>query len=247
MSINRTPYFTYDSTIPQQWIQKKDAIGQDTSSPGVLATKSIRLQIGNTVTGEASGYGHLYSPFGIYSVPVIYPVGNNSGVAGSITGSEILSWIRNDENLIFAGRDVANQYKAGEVNAGEISVYAPGCPTQNSYYIDVNGNQTATVPNNLNLTVTKTTNIVSPTINLGSASPSDQVARASVTNNNFTIITNASQTALVTLNGLAASYSATPTVPATYQNLMAVIAPLIALLEAFQFQPTNSSVANLSG
>jgi hypothetical protein len=103
----------------QEWISIADVISVDTTSPAVVDTKSISLQLGNASTGESYGTtAQLFNPFGIYSIPLPSVLGK--------PGTQVLSWVRNDESYSFAGRDINTQKNPGNIKPGETAVYATG-------------------------------------------------------------------------------------------------------------------------
>ena len=209
--------------VSQEWITITDVVSVDTTSPAAMQTGSAILNGGIIYSGELSGQTiQLFSPFGLYSLPVPGTLGNVNG------GSQVLAWVRNDEYYAFAGRDVTTQKKAGPVVPGGVSLYAPGAPDGNRVIFDINGNLTITTTTQTTIH-SQTVNVEASPINLGSSSPSDAVARASVTDSNFKLI--------------ATSMGGVPiTTPAQ------AIAAINALIAAFLTPPsTASGVAKLSG
>lgn len=125
-------------------IKKADVISVDQSSPAAQQVSGYSIQTGVSITGELTGDTiQPYGPSGIYSIPVLSTIGKN--------GTEIIYIPRSDEGFVLGVRDTNNQNKAGVVNPGEISVYAPGATGINRVYLDINGNAFISVQNNIQL------------------------------------------------------------------------------------------------
>jgi hypothetical protein len=211
----RTPYWINDPSQPQQSFFKYDVTSYVTNP---VVPNAIVLGTGLTTSGEDSGLQiNHFQPFGLHSVPVL-------SVLGATAGTELIGWWKDDGPFSFAGRDTLNQWKAGTVNPGEVSLYAPGAQNINRVYLDINGNALISVQKNVNIVSG------SNTINLGSSTPTDQVSRASITNSNFSAIVSAASAAIaaaVPQDGGKAAFT--------------------AFKSALTFPSVASSVVNLSG
>lgn len=242
--VTDTPFYTFDpSTYVQPLLKKYDITGLDTSSPGVIANNCIRVNLGNTFTGEDHGWGHLYGPPGLFSVPIAQPINNTLGPGGTCTGTEAIGFVRNNEDIILGIRDNLNQSKSGlsPSSIGSVALYAAGYSGNNNFQLTADGNQTSNC---------QTFNLVSGAkeINLGSLSPSYQVAVSQLVDENFTTIQNASATANIALAGLVNGAFSTPR-PATTADLVSIISILTTLLNAIDtpFPTVKSTYVNLAG
>jgi hypothetical protein len=229
MSTN-TPFWTGDTTaFPETTLIKSDVLSVDTTSPDVMQSGTVAVMLGNGFSGEPLGKrGQVFGPSGLISVPVISALGG--------TGIETLSWHRNDENFVFGLRDLVNRSKAGTVNAGETCLFAPGATGSNKLYLDINGNATLSVQNQINLI--SNANLItlqSSTINLGNSSPTFNAAISQKTDTNFSTIMSAAQTAVAALG-------ATPTPPTVAAALVAFVSALAA-----PYPTTMSNTVKISG
>lgn len=226
----KTPHWIYEPSVtPQEWIKKGDLIAIDSTSPAVLDTNTLHFQTGVAPTGEADGWAvGNYGIVGIYSVPIIYGVGNTAGPNGTPAGTEYLERCKNDEGEVFATRDVATLFKSGigPTNQGSISIYSAGYSGYSNFILDATGGHTFNVGTNLTIN--------SSTINLGSPTPGDAAALASKVGANFTNIQSAITTLLSSL-------------PATSNpQTAALVTALEAFCNAISFTDTTSQVVKIS-
>ena len=239
-----TPFFTYDpSTYVQPLLKKYDIKGIDTSSPGVIANNCVRVNIGNTFTGEDQGWGHLYGPPGLFSVPIAQPINNTLGPGGTCTGTEAVGFVRNNEDIILGIRDNINQSKSGLTpsSIGSVALYAAGYSGSNNFQLTADGNQTSNC---------QTFNLVSNanTINLGSLTPNYQVAVSQLADQNFTVLSNACATATTSLATLLSGFPSTPR-PATTADLILIVNILTAFVNTMNtpFPSVKSTYVNVAG
>lgn len=243
-----TPFFTYDpSTYVQPLLKKYDIKGIDTSSPGVIANNCVRVNVGNTFTGEDQGWGHLYGPPGLFSVPIAQPINNTLGPGGTCTGTEAVGFVRNNEDIILGIRDNINQSKSGLTpsSIGSVALYAAGYSGSNNFQLTADGNQTSNC---------QTFNLVSNanTINLGSLTPNYQVAVSQLVDQNFTVLSNACAnacgTASPSLATLLSGYPPTTPRPATTADLTSIVQVLITFVSTMtSFPSVKSTYVNVAG
>jgi hypothetical protein len=93
---------------------------------------SVTLNLGIAESGEMfSGQAELWSPSGILSVPMLPASANNN-----VDAAQALYFNVNDQKVVFATRDTRAQGQAGNINAGETVVYAPGSNASTLYKND---------------------------------------------------------------------------------------------------------------
>lgn len=226
----------------------KISIADITSISGYAATNNknscIFYDLGNARSGE--GYNSQSCVFrqpGLISLPVgpgaFDAMGQYTQSQFSQTAAQAIVVENSSRWFVIGMRDTRNQNLLPATNIGETRLFAEINP--NTFlYLDKDGNvEINTTTNNL-ASVAITTN----TINLGAEHPTDKVALASKTNQNFNKISNAANIAATS----ASAISANP--PTTLAQALLDITALANIIKTFcnslTFVPVDSTIVNIS-
>lgn len=130
--------------FPQEYLTIADVIGSEVADNG-----SIILVFGNASTGEVFGKGGMvFNSSGIISTPQL-----PAAQSGNTSCAQAICFVKNDQWIALAFRDVRNQTNNTPTNNGEISI----SPTGGKSQIYMNNSNQITITNgvnNSNITIT---------------------------------------------------------------------------------------------
>lgn len=161
---------------PTEYITIADILAVNNNQSG-NKYNSIVLTLGNAYTGETyTQNAQLFNGAGAYTLPLsLGTIANGSFTpsnSASFTGAnalnnppvQCLAWVRNDQWMVFATRDVKTQ--PSNIAVGEIYLYAPASNAfihlKNDNTIQIDGNNASVIINS-NGTITVTGSTVSVT------------------------------------------------------------------------------------